>query len=285
MSQSAPALGWGSPLHAWLASVNWIGGARYLNRGYRYGARDMHYHILLRPYSQNYYTYNSAVKNTYSPCHKDACVQISIGNTEWLLRYKSASETCFSGEKACFHRERWLGENPARAKFAAENICDIHIYATMPRNSKIRGFLSWNDITGVSVSCHCVCSRVVFYSVLFCLGVMSTIFLVRAIHFMMTSSNGNIFRVTGNLCGEFTGPGEFPAQRPVTRSFDGVFDLHLNKRLNKHSWGWWFETLSRPLWRHCNVLWCTVVWIIAPMQTWMIRVIQHHSKTICGQCL
>ena len=45
---------------------------------------------------------------------------------------------------------------------------------------------------------------------------------------MMTSSNGNIFRVTGHLCGEFTGPGEFPAQRPVTRSFDVFFDLRLN---------------------------------------------------------
>ena len=50
---------------------------------------------------------------------------------------------------------------------------------------------------------------------------------------MMTSSNGNIFRVTGPLCGEFTGPGEFPTQRPVTRSFDVYFDLRLNKRLNK----------------------------------------------------
>ena len=86
-----PAVGWGSPLHAWLASVNWIGTARYLNRGYRSGARGMHYHILLRQYSQNYYTYNSVVKNIYSPCHKDACVQISIGNTEWLLRYKGVS--------------------------------------------------------------------------------------------------------------------------------------------------------------------------------------------------
>ena len=27
---------------------------------------------------------------------------------------------------------------------------------------------------------------------------------------MMTSSNGNIFRDSGHLCGEFTGPGEFP---------------------------------------------------------------------------
>ena len=70
--------------------------------------------------------------------------------------------------------------------------------------------------------------------------------------FMMTSSNGNIFRVTGPLCGEFTGPGEFPTQRPVTRSFDVYFDLRLNKRLCKQSWGWWFETLLCPLWRHSN---------------------------------
>ena len=47
-------------------------------------------------------------------------------------------------------------------------------------------------------------------------------------------------------------PGEFPTQRPVTRSFDIFFDLSLNKRLSKQSWGWWFETLSSPLWRHCN---------------------------------
>ena len=47
-------------------------------------------------------------------------------------------------------------------------------------------------------------------------------------------------------------PGEFPAQRPVTRSFDVFFDLRLNKRLNKQSSGWWFETICRPLWRHCN---------------------------------
>ena len=118
----------------------------------------------------------------------------------------------------------------------------------------------------------------------------------------MTSSYGNIFRVTGHLCGEFTGHREFPTQRPValmfsmicingwvtngeagdlrrhrahyditvmylrkpvgsgfgsmtrpvTRSFDVFFDLRLNKRLSKQSWGWWFETLECP-WRHCNV--------------------------------
>ena len=58
---------------------------------------------------------------------------------------------------------------------------------------------------------------------------------------MMKSSNGNIFRVTGHLYGEFTG-----------HRFDVFFDLPLNKRLSKQWRGWWFETPSHPLWRHCN---------------------------------
>ena len=48
--------------------------------------------------------------------------------------------------------------------------------------------------------------------------------------------------------------GEFSAQRPVRRSFDVFFDLRPNKRLSKQSWGWWFDTPSRPLWCHWNVL-------------------------------
>ena len=47
-------------------------------------------------------------------------------------------------------------------------------------------------------------------------------------------------------------PGEFPPQRPMTRNFDGFFDLRLNKWLSKQSWGWWFETLSHPSLRHRN---------------------------------
>ena len=62
---------------------------------------------------------------------------------------------------------------------------------------------------------------------------------------MMTSSNGNIFRVTGPLRGEFPGPGEFAAQRPVTRSFDVFFDLRLiNDWVNKRHAG--------DLRRHCG---------------------------------
>ena len=80
----------------------------------------------------------------------------------------------------------------------------------------------------------------------------------------MTSSNGNIIRVTGPLCGEFTGPGEFPAQRPVTRSFGVFFHLRLNKRLSKQPWGWWFETAGRSLWRHRNDYTVSVLRTITP---------------------
>ena len=54
-------------------------------------------------------------------------------------------------------------------------------------------------------------------------------------------------------------PGEFPAQRPVTRSFEVFFDLRPNKLLCKQSWGWWSETPSSSLWRHRNEFKCRFV--------------------------
>ena len=43
---------------------------------------------------------------------------------------------------------------------------------------------------------------------------------------------------------------EFRAQRHVTPSFDVFFELRLNKRFRKQTWGWWFETPSCSLWCH-----------------------------------
>ena len=71
------------------------------------------------------------------------------------------------------------------------------------------------------------------------------------------SSNGDIFRVIGLLCGEFTGPRWIPCKKACGAEFDVFFDMRLNKPLSKQWWGWWFKTLSRPLWCHCNdVKWC-----------------------------
>ena len=68
----------------------------------------------------------------------------------------------------------------------------------------------------------------------------------------MTSSNGNIFRVTGHLCGEFTGHRWIPLTKASDAELSCFFDLRLNKRLSKQSWGWWFEMPSRSLWHHCS---------------------------------
>ena len=76
--------------------------------------------------------------------------------------------------------------------------------------------------------------------------------LIISLTYMMTSSNENISALLAVWAGSSPVAGEFPAQRPVTRSFDVFFDLSLNKRFSKQWWGWWFETLSCPLWRHCN---------------------------------
>ena len=82
---------------------------------------------------------------------------------------------------------------------------------------------------------------------------------------MMTSSNGNSFRVIGHLCGEFTGPRWIPRTKASDPGFWYFLcswilkfwilnlDLRPEKQLSKQSWGWWFQTPSHSLWRHRNV--------------------------------
>ena len=69
---------------------------------------------------------------------------------------------------------------------------------------------------------------------------------------MMTSSNGNIFRFTVPLCGEFTGHRWIP----LTKASDAELWCFLWSVPSINGWviivDWWFETLSRSLWRLCN---------------------------------
>ena len=94
---------------------------------------------------------------------------------------------------------------------------------------------------------------------------------------------------------------EFHAQRPVTRSFDVFFDLRPNKRLSKQSWGWWFETPSRSLWRHCDGCYATrksiyltilqefnnsysIIEILWWLCSWIIRFVEDWSM-LCNDTL
>ena len=70
--------------------------------------------------------------------------------------------------------------------------------------------------------------------------------------FMITSSNGNIFRVTGPLWGEST------SHRRIffTTAIDAVLRCFLwsaPERFNEQSRRWWFQTPSCSLWRHWNI--------------------------------
>ena len=112
----------------------------------------------------------------------------------------------------------------------------------------------WQDT--LDMGC-CVVNSVSDVCFVCILAVCSTLCgMVLAYVIMIISSNGNIFHVTGHLCGNSLVTGEFPAQRPEMRSCcDVFFDLHLNKWLSKQSWVWWFDTPSSPLWHHCNITW------------------------------
>ena len=60
--------------------------------------------------------------------------------------------------------------------------------------------------------------------------------------FRKTSSNKNLFHITGPLWGEIVRHRWIPPQRPVTQSFDVFFYVHMNKRLNKQWRRRWLET-------------------------------------------
>ena len=91
-------------------------------------------------------------------------------------------------------------------------------------------------------------------------------------HIMMTSSNGNIFRVTGHLCGEFTG------HRIHKGQWRGALIFSL--MLSKQSWGWWFETPSGSLWRHYNASFLILTLIyIATWSCWATMILVVNTNT------
>ena len=80
--------------------------------------------------------------------------------------------------------------------------------------------------------------------------------------FMMTSSKGNMFRVTGFCVGNSPVTDEFPSHRPVTRTFDVFFDLRLNK-------GWVNNQDAGDLRRHRSHYDVTVIQRVTLVQFWI----------------
>ena len=121
------------------------------------------------------------------------------------------------------------------------------------------------------------------YSMKYGYGCVVLCFSYSSLSSMLTSSNGNIFRVTGRICGEFTGHRWIPlikASNAELWSF--FFDLHPNKRLSEQSRRWWFETPYSSLWRHCNIMVC--MWFIClPISSMFASLVQSHVCTSAGE--
>ena len=123
------------------------------------------------------------------------------------------------------------------------NLCVYLVHIVILNNIRIFPLLKWSNLMArvSKATAHDYSNR------------------VRRVHIM--AARGFAYRIiVFFLCS-----GEFPAQRPVTRSFDVFFDLCLNKQLSKQWWGWWFETPSRPSRRHRNDRQC--LWITGPNST------------------
>ena len=102
---------------------------------------------------------------------------------------------------------------------------------------------------------YCLARMCVYLSKQVCNHTISRILIITLIEVTWWRHHMETFAALLAICaGNSPVTVEFPAQKPVTRSFDVFFDLRLNKRLSKQWWGWWFETPSHPLWRHCNDL-------------------------------
>ena len=69
----------------------------------------------------------------------------------------------------------------------------------------------------------------------------------------MTSQSENNFRITGPLCGKFTGHRWIPLTKGSHEELWSFLWSALNKRLSKQLIRLCFEAPSRSLWRHCNV--------------------------------
>ena len=69
---------------------------------------------------------------------------------------------------------------------------------------------------------------------------------------MMTSSMETVSALLVLCERNPTAADGFPSQRTSNAGFDIFFGIILNKRLNKQTSQWWFETPRCSLWRQCN---------------------------------
>ena len=88
--------------------------------------------------------------------------------------------------------------------------------------------------------------------------------------------NGNNFRVTGPLCGEFTGHRGIPRTKASDARLWYFLWSALEQTMSKQSWCRWFETPLPSLWRHCYVIPGTYVFLLTDISIEIMTWINNH---------
>ena len=115
-----------------------------------------------------------------------------------------------------------------RVPYIIENQCELHsTYKTVHVHAFTMKYKWYTPLSTYTALWH---HQMETFSAL----IMIYQFIKRQTTMFSVSGAVHIKCFTGHLCREFT------------------CLLSLDKRPSKQSWGWWFETPSRSLWRHCN---------------------------------
>ena len=129
------------------------------------------------------------------------------------------------------------------------NIFHIHIRCLTSKRSPYHWLLRWESISHWLILAQIPVMEIV--DVFVVVSMKNCQVLADLTHYDVLKSKH--FPCYWPFCaGNSPATGEFPLQRPVTRSFDVFFGLPLNKRLSEQSRRRWLGTPSCLLWRHSN---------------------------------
>ena len=102
---------------------------------------------------------------------------------------------------------------------------------------------------------------------------------------MMTLSNGNISALLAICAGNHRSPVNSPRKCQWRGALMFSLICALNKRLSKQCRGWWFETPSCPLWRHCNELHHKKMTFSKRFLRFCFSMTSWHMFTVTTKCL
>ena len=135
----------------------------------------------------------------------------------------------------CLSNHPWRWQDESNVKYVKSQTANTVSYSKYV-NKEIKKNQTIADLTYEHLQTHrCILSTVDTDALVLKHQTISTCWL--NIHCMMTSSNGDIFCVTGHLCGEFTGPQWIPRTKASDAELFSLICVWINNCVNNREAG------------------------------------------------